>query len=300
MTRGRPHRPLLRPFSARASVLCLVLPLALLLTTSGVPSKGVTPRLRIATWNMCGVDQWGCENTGTHRRKAEALVELASVDGASVIMLQEVCTGDLVLARQRLGEGWHSAFQAYTYRDAHGRHAPVRCTGGGSGDAGIAVLSSSPLKDVAPLPSRQPAVGLQRGIQCGSLPVHRIRICNAHLSVVGSDRAHPGWEYRDDQLRTLVAAADSRTVFGGDFNSSPPSRADAYRWIWPHEAYRRYRECDQRSAGSRAGRATHRSGVKLDYQFTRLRRAGCAVRETGVSDHLAVVMTVRTDREDSG
>jgi endonuclease/exonuclease/phosphatase family metal-dependent hydrolase len=258
-------------------------------------SEASPGHLRIATWNMCGVRQWGCQDTGTQRGKVDVLKELATADGAGAIMLQEVCTGDLEKARGELGPSWHSTFRAYTYRDGEGRHTAVRCAGSGRGTAGFAVLAASPLSRTARVPTRQPAVGLQRGILCAFLDSYRIRVCNAHLSVVGADHAHPEWEYRDDQLDALVGAVDSRTVFGGDLNGSPPTAANnTYRWIWPVGLYSRYRECDQSTADSREGRATHRSGVKLDYQFTRLDRTGCDLRETGVSDHRALLMTVRT------
>lgn len=281
-------------------MVCLSLLATSLLATAPLRDGGrsgaaVSGRLRIATWNLCGVEQWGCRNTGTRQEKIAVLEHLSAADGVTAFMLQEVCTTDLDDATAALGKGWHSAFRAYAYRDDRGRLTPVRCTGGARGRAGFALLSSSPLSKVARVPSRQPAVGLQRGILCATLAARDIRICNAHLSVVGADHAHPSWEYRDDQLKTLFAAADPRTVIGGDFNSSPPSASNrTYRWIWPHAAYGRYRECDQGRSGSRTGRATHRSGVKLDYLFTQLDGLGCSVRRTRTSDHSALVMTVDT------
>ncbi|MEV3933808.1 endonuclease/exonuclease/phosphatase family protein [Streptomyces sp. NPDC049944] len=293
MIHSRRRRRFARRAVVCATVVCLTLLATSVLRDGGSSGTVTSPRLRIATWNLCGVEQWGCRNTGTRQEKIAVIEDLAESDGVGTFLLQEVCTADLDRATAVLGKGWHSAFRAYAYRDDRGRLTPVRCTGEGRGRAGFALLSSSPLSDVAPIPSRQPAVGLQRGILCASLAARDVRICNAHLSVVGADHAHPSWEYRDDQLKTLFAAADARTVIGGDFNSSPPSASNrTYRWIWPHDAYDRYRECDQRAPGSRTGRATHRSGVKVDYLFTRLDRRGCSVRRTRMSDHSALVMTV--------
>ncbi|MET7312808.1 MULTISPECIES: endonuclease/exonuclease/phosphatase family protein [unclassified Streptomyces] len=256
-------------------------------------SDAVPGELRIATWNMCDVRQWNCQDTGSSRQKLQALKRLAAVDGAQVIMLQEVCAGDLASARKELGNGWRSTFLAYAYRDARRRQTEVRCADQRQGQAGFAILASSPLSRVSVVPSRQPAVGLRRGILCATVASHRVQVCNAHLTLPGGDRAHPDWEYRDDQLSSLVGAVDARTVFGGDLNSAPPSAGNQDSWIWPYDMYRRYRECDQGSASSRSGRATHLTGHKVDYLFTALPRTHCSVRATAASDHLALVMGVR-------
>ncbi|MGW5275161.1 endonuclease/exonuclease/phosphatase family protein [Streptomyces sp. NPDC004044] len=261
--------------------------------THATPSDAVPGELRIATWNMCGVRQWNCKDTGSSRQKVQALKRLAAVDGARVIMLQEVCAGDLASARKELGQGWRSTFRAYAYRDARGRQTEVRCAERRQGQAGFAILASSPLSRVSVVPSRQPDTGLRRGILCATLASRGVQVCNAHLTLPGGDRAHPDWEYRDDQLSSLVGAADARTVFGGDLNSAPPSAGSQDSWIWPYDMYRNYQECDQDSASSRSGRATHLTGHKVDYLFTALPRTHCSVRATEASDHLALVMGVR-------
>lgn len=250
--------------------------------------------LRIATWNMCGVSQWNCESTGTRTEKIRALVRLADTDGTNVVMLQEVCAGDLTHARKELGEDWHSTFLPYAVQDAEGGRAAVRCAETRRGTAGLALLAVSPLTEVSAVPTRQPAVGLHRGIVCATAAALAVRVCNAHLSLPNGDRAYADREFRDDQLKSLVGAADERTVFGGDLNSAPPRSADGDSWIWPYATYRTYRECDQRTPASREGRATHSTGHKVDYLFTSLPRIGCSVRSTGASDHLALIMQVDT------
>ncbi|WP_406384652.1 endonuclease/exonuclease/phosphatase family protein [Streptomyces sp. NBC_01618] len=276
----------------RWPALALVL---LTLLSAATPTSDAAPnRLRIATWNMCGVQQWNCQGTGSGRRKVQALKSLADVDGARVIMLQEVCAGDLAAARRELGANWVTAFRAYTYRNAKGQFTTVRCATRSQGRAGVAILASSPLSGVAVVPSQQPGLGLHRGILCATVLARDIRVCSAHLSLPGSDRAHPTWELRDDQLTSLVGAADSRTVFGGDLNSAPPTTGNGRGWIWPHETFRRYRECDQRTASSRTGRATLHSGGKVDYLFTELPRISCTVKPTSASDHLPLIMEVGT------
>jgi endonuclease/exonuclease/phosphatase family metal-dependent hydrolase len=282
----------LLPWLALALTLTLVALAALSVPT--LASDAAPNRLRIATWNMCGVQQWNCQDTGSGRRKVQTLKSLADVDGARVIMLQEVCAGDLATARRELGGNWVTAFRAYTYRNAKGKFTTVRCATRSQGPAGVAILASSPLSGVAVVPSQQPELGLRRGILCATVLASDIRVCGAHLSLPGSDRAHPTWELRDDQLISLVDAADSRTVFGGDLNSAPPTAGNKRSWIWPHETYRRYRECDQRTTSSRTGRATLHTGAKVDYLFTELPRISCTVRSTFASDHLALIMEVGT------
>ncbi|MDP5317294.1 endonuclease/exonuclease/phosphatase family protein [Streptomyces poriferorum] len=284
----------------RARQLLLAGPLAGIIMMSAachtvqdeLPEKA--PRhVLVATWNMCGVQQWNCQGTGSGSQKAEALKRLATDGGAQVIMLQEACAGDLAVARKKLGENWQSAFKAYRYFGERGSGASVRCADDGQGAAGIAILASSPLSAVSEPLVRQPSVGLHRGILCVTVAAKHLRACNAHLSLPGGTPSRPGPEFRDDQLKSLVGAADAQTVFGGDLNSAPPSARDSSSWIWPYELYRRYRECDQPSPSSRGGRATHVTGHKVDYLFTALRRAGCSVRDTGASDHWALVMRVR-------
>ncbi|MFE5024965.1 endonuclease/exonuclease/phosphatase family protein [Streptomyces sp. NPDC056656] len=252
-------------------------------------------KLTVATWNMCGVRQWGCATTGSRSEKKLQLKRLATRAGARVILLQEACAGDLESARRELGASWHSAFRAYKWRNSTGRTSIVPCSVHGQGAAGFAILSAPTLSHVTAVASRQPSVGLQRGILCAQVAAHRIEVCNAHLSPPGSDKAHPRWEYRDDQLKALVAAVPKRrTVYGGDLNVDPPGVNNPARWVWPAAPYGTHRECDQSSDSARSGRPTHLSGHKLDYLFTGLPRSGCAVRDTGASDHRALLLQVRT------
>ncbi|MFJ9885253.1 endonuclease/exonuclease/phosphatase family protein [Streptomyces sp. NPDC091287] len=254
-----------------------------------LPTAG--ERLRVATWNMCGVEQWNCDGTGSGDRKVRALRDLAGADGADVLLLQEVCTEDLAAARRALGRDWDAAFRGYAHRTPDGRFTPVGCAAG-RGRAGIAVLASSPLTRVTRVNAQEPEVGLHRGILCATVSEPGLRVCSAHLSLPGSDRAHPQWELRDDQLAAMVDAAGARTVFGGDLNTTPPTAANDRGWIWPHQAFRRYRECDQRGPAARTGRPTLATGGKIDYLFTDLPRTGCSVRDTSASDHLALIMEV--------
>ncbi|WP_338675195.1 endonuclease/exonuclease/phosphatase family protein [Streptomyces sp. SCSIO 30461] len=296
-TAPRRHR---RLFAVGAALACLVAAVSAHLAGDAERSIAV-PRevreLKVATWNMCGVRQWGCGATGSSGRKVRELTLLATADGARVILLQETCSGDLDAARRELGSAWHSTFRAYVSVDGAGKRRTVRCAVPEQGSAGYGIMAAFPLSRVTPVRSHQPATGLQRGIVCATVAAHGIRVCNAHLSLPGGDRAHPDREYRDDQLTALVrAAAGPRTVFGGDLNIGPPSFRNPDSRLWPHELHRRYRECDQSSAATRGATPTHRSGHKVDHLFTGLPRNGCSVRDTGASDHRALILSVRTGR----
>ncbi|MGW2132752.1 endonuclease/exonuclease/phosphatase family protein [Streptomyces coelicoflavus] len=250
--------------------------------------------LTVATWNMCGVRQWGCADTGSAAAKRRAVERLVRA-GADVVLLQEACATHAESVRAALGDSWQLAFRSYTWRTGAGHEGTVRCEGKDLGSAGIAILSARPLSSVRSVPSRQPVAGVGRGILCASVAAVDVRVCNAHLSVPDADRAHPTWEYRDDQLRALVAAVPGRrSVFGGDFNLNPPGARNPSGWVWPSVAYDAYRECDQGAASDRSARPTHVSGHKLDYLFTGLPKSACTVRDTGVSDHRALLMRVAT------
>ncbi|MFI1650276.1 endonuclease/exonuclease/phosphatase family protein [Streptomyces avidinii] len=272
-------------------------------SVAGVGSgAGKADEVSVATWNMCGVRQWSCEKTGSPKEKFQQLLKLIDDSDVHVLLLQEVCSEDLVSSARSLGPQWHSAFEPYAEVDAAGRRSPVDCTGQGRGQAGFGLLAGSALTDVELIPSEQPTVGLHRGILCARVPAQGLRVCNAHLSLRESDAEHPEWDFRDDQLSSLVAAAstDAGTVFGGDFNSPPPvGDRNTSAWIWPSETYTTYRECDQKG-GSRSGRATLKDGTKIDYLFTQLPRTACKVVDTKASDHRPLVMRVSRPEDTAG
>ncbi|RLL70014.1 endonuclease/exonuclease/phosphatase family protein [Streptomyces sp. Z26] len=299
-----PHRPHLprptRLLVAAALTIALAAVLATVLMDRGgdrdrEDGAGQRPSsLTVATWNVCGVRAWGCADTGDRAAKTDVLLRLARDRDVRVLMLQEACADDVAAAVRELGTSWHSTFRPYTHRDASGRETTVRCAAPRSDRAGYAILAASALTRVTHPASAQPEDGLQRGTLCATASRYDVRACTAHLTPRGGDRAHPGWEYRDDQLHTLVAASRGpRVVYGGDLNTPPPGTRNPSTWVWPSDGpYRTARECAQRSAASRAAEATHRSGHKLDYLFTPLPRLGCAVLPTAASDHRALLLRV--------
>ncbi|MCN9242913.1 endonuclease/exonuclease/phosphatase family protein [Streptomyces sp. RY43-2] len=293
---GRFGRRRRRVVSAVVLLLGLSVAVTVAQTARSTGSVTTSPTLTVATWNMCGVRQWHCEDTGSRALKRRELKGLATRYGARVVFLQEACAADVEAVRRELGpSSWQSAFRAYGRRDATGHKTTVRCAEAGQGAAGIAILSAYPLSGIATVPSKQPSVGVQRGILCAFVAAYDIRLCTAHLSPQGSDLAHPHWELRDDQLKALIAAVPMRrTVYGGDLNVDPPGARNPLAWVWPSTPYTVHRECDQASASSRSGRATHVSGHKLDHLFTGLPRIGCTLHDTGASDHFALLLRVRT------
>ncbi|MFJ8955546.1 MULTISPECIES: endonuclease/exonuclease/phosphatase family protein [unclassified Streptomyces] len=292
---GRRRRRVPAVVGLVAALLAGVVVLAAVQTAEPTRSHAGSRALTVATWNMCGVERWHCEGTGGRSAKRGAVVDLARGRGARVVLLQEVCASDVSAVRTRLGRSWHSVFRSYSWRSKAGRTSTVRCGSGSRAAAGFAMLSAYPLSHVRTVASRQPTVGLRRGIVCASVAAHRLTVCNAHLSRPGDDLAHPQWELRDDQLKALAGAARGRrVVYGGDLNVDPPGARNPVAWVWPAAPYGSQHECDQQSASARSGRATHRTGHKLDYLFTGLPRASCTVRDTGDSDHYAVLLRVRT------
>ncbi|WP_411081152.1 endonuclease/exonuclease/phosphatase family protein [Streptomyces sp. cmx-18-6] len=249
--------------------------------------------LTVATWNVCGVRQWNCEDTGPAGEKRARIEALARESGARVILLQEMCSGDLDSVRASLGGEWHSLFRPYTAgRD--GRGATVNCTGDGRGTAGYGILSALPLSRVAEASLPQPATGLRRAVLCATAGAEDVRICTAHLNPPQSGAGSVTAELRADQLRALVEAASGpRTVFGGDLNTGPPGRGVTDAWAGVEGPYGVYRECDQ-SASSGRPRETHRGGYKIDYLFTGLPRQECSVVRSPASDHWALLMRVAT------
>jgi len=292
---ARRRRPGLRIAVAALALLALASVVSLAQSLRPTRSFAAAKQVDVATWNMCGVRQWGCAATGSRSEKRHQLKLLATRSGARVIMVQEACAADLEQTRKALGASWRSAFTPYKWRNSGGRTSTVQCAARGQGAAGFGILSASALSRVTPVASPQPTVGLQRGILCATVATYDIKVCNAHLTLPGSDLAHPDRELRDDQLTALVAAAAGRrTVYGGDFNLDPPGAGNLASWVWPDAPYTTQRECDQSSARSRSGRDTHSSGHKLDYLFTGLPRSRCSLRDTGASDHRALVIQVRT------
>ncbi|MFF9817932.1 endonuclease/exonuclease/phosphatase family protein [Streptomyces sp. NPDC014006] len=291
----RPGRRGRRILAALAVLLGLATAAALLQTAGPTPSAASGGSLTVATWNMCGVRQWGCAGTGSRQAKKAQVELLVHAGGAQVVFLQEACAADVEAVRAELGDRWHTAFHSYAWGDRSGRVSTVRCAEPDQGAAGLAILSAFPLSAVGTVPAQQPSVGLRRGILCASLTARAVRLCTAHLSPAGSDRAHPRWELRDDQLKALVTAVPQRrTVYGGDLNVRPPGSGNPSTWVWPPGPYTVHRECDQASPTARSGRATHRSGHKLDYLFTGFPRTRCQVYDTSASDHSALLVEVRT------
>ncbi|MGW6719880.1 endonuclease/exonuclease/phosphatase family protein [Streptomyces sp. NPDC054995] len=264
---------------------------------SGRPvTPGVTHApgtLSVATWNVCGVRQWNCEDTGSAEEKRARIEALVRESGARVVLLQEMCSADLDSVRASLGGEWRSLFRPYT-AVREGRRSTVRCTGDGRGTAGYGMLSGLPLTGVTDVPLPQPAIGLRRNILCATAAEEDVRICTTHLNPQQGGARAVDAGLRERQLRALAgAAAGPRTVFGGDLNTAPSGSADATAWSRVEGVFGAYQECD-RPGPSGGSRNTHRSGYKIDYLFTGLERRECSVLRSPASDHWALVLRFTT------
>ncbi|MBT2899129.1 endonuclease/exonuclease/phosphatase family protein [Streptomyces sp. McG3] len=297
------HRPSLL-WVAGAGVLAALVGLALGFRLFGdtqeTPRTGGQTRtdaagtLSVVTWNICGVRQWNCEDTGSAEEKKARIEALVRESGARVVLLQEMCSEDLDTVRTSLGGEWHSLFRPYTAPREGGGSITSRCTGDGRGTAGYGILSGMPLSEVTDVPLPQPAAGMRRSVLCATARKENVRICTAHLNPQQSGARSVTPELRADQLRALVEAAEGpRTVFGGDLNTGPPGRAGTGAWAQVDGPYGVYRECDQSRSSGAPGK-THRSGFKIDYLFTDLPRQECSVVRSPASDHWALLMRVTT------
>ncbi|MCT6777803.1 MULTISPECIES: endonuclease/exonuclease/phosphatase family protein [Streptomyces] len=248
--------------------------------------------LSVATWNLCGVRRWNCEDTGSAEQKRTRIESLVRESGARVVLLQETCSEDLATVRTSLGDEWRSLFRPYTADREGDGTVTTRCTGDGRGTAGYGMLSAVPLSEVADVPLPQPATGMRRSVLCAVARSEDVRICTVHLNPQRSGAGSVPVELRAEQLRALVGAAGRRTVFGGDLNTGPPGPAGAGAWARVDGPYGVYRECDQSATGGPG--ETHRGGYKIDYLFTDLPRQECSVLRSPASDHWALLMRVTT------
>ncbi|MFE9697292.1 endonuclease/exonuclease/phosphatase family protein [Streptomyces sp. NPDC006270] len=260
---------------------------------AGRPHADTPGTLSVATWNVCGVRQWNCENTGSAEEKRARIEALVRESGARVILLQEMCSEDLATVETSLGGEWHSLFRPYTAVQKERGTATARCTGDGRGTAGYGILSAVPLDRVTDVSLPQPDAGMRRSVLCATVPEEDVRICTAHLNPQRDGVGSVTSELRAEQLRALVGAAGPRTVFGGDLNTGPPEQAGSRVWARVDGPYGVYRECDQ-STSSGEARETHRSGYKIDYLFSDLPREECSVVRSPASDHWALLMRVTT------
>ncbi|MDA5281744.1 endonuclease/exonuclease/phosphatase family protein [Streptomyces sp. NPDC054904] len=280
-----------------------VLTTLLLATGLGAPSAtAATTPFQVMSWNMCGSQRatWHCEGTGTPQQKIDVVKGQIRDQNVRAVLLQEVCEDDLTSLMAQLGPAWTKSFAPYQWSQGASGKWNSRCgeDNGRADRIGTAIVLQGQVTDAREYPTTQPYVGQQRPFQCATSAEPAVRLCNVHLSPLGSNPDHPTWDYRDDQLKEIKAIVNTfpGTVFGGDFNAlSPDSTNPKDAWVWPAGLYTArpeleggYRECDQ-TGTSRTGRATHGSGAKIDYLFSSEVRRGCTVTDTPFSDHHVVV-----------
>ncbi|MFD7320755.1 endonuclease/exonuclease/phosphatase family protein [Streptomyces sp. NPDC059875] len=289
---------------------------AALLALSGAPAQAspaaaqavaATPppgtNLQVMSWNMCGVERWGCTGTGTADQKADVVKQYVQSHYVQAVLLQEVCKSGLDALMPKLGAGWSNSFVPYHWSQK-GVRTPSPCATGAGSDpndlVGTAIVVKAGLADAQQYPTTQPWTGLNPPFQCATATYFDVRLCTVHVSTKEANPEHPDWDYRDDQLAEIkqVVSGFPKVVFGGDFNASPPdwpNYTDA--WIWPAGLYSQgagtpgYQECDQQGT-ARTGRPTHNGGWKIDYLFSSEARRWCLVADTERSDHHVLVESV--------
>ncbi|MEU7113644.1 endonuclease/exonuclease/phosphatase family protein [Streptomyces sp. NPDC046182] len=282
-------------------------PTAKATSAAGWASVAATPppgtNLQVMSWNMCGVERWGCTGTGTAAEKADVVKQYVQSHYVQAVLLQEVCTSGLDDLMTKLGAGWSKSFAPYHWSQKGVRTASPCATGAGSDPndlVGTAIVVKAGLADAQQYPTTQPWTGLNPPFQCATATYFGVRLCNVHVSTKNANPEHPDWDYRDDQLAEIqrVVSGFPKVAFAGDFNASPPDRAgNPDAWIWPAGLYSQgpgtpgYQECDQQGA-VRDGRDTHDGGWKLDYLFSSEARRWCLVADTPRSDHHVLIESV--------
>ncbi|MEU6946828.1 endonuclease/exonuclease/phosphatase family protein [Streptomyces sp. NPDC046316] len=276
-------------------------------SAAGWASVAATPppgtNLQVMSWNMCGVERWGCTGTGTAAEKADVVRQYVQSHYVQAVLLQEVCASGLDDLMTKLGAGWSKSFAPYHWSQKGVRTASPCATGAGSDPndlVGTAIVVKAGLADAQQYPTTQPWTGLNPPFQCATATYFGVRLCNVHVSTKNANPEHPDWDYRDDQLAEIqrVVSGFPKVAFAGDFNASPPDRAgNPDAWIWPAGLYSQgpgtpgYQECDQQGA-VRNGRDTHDGGWKLDYLFSSEARRWCLVADTPRSDHHVLIESV--------
>ncbi|MFD3946956.1 endonuclease/exonuclease/phosphatase family protein [Streptomyces sp. NPDC058579] len=257
--------------------------------------------LQVMSWNMCGVERWGCTGTGTGDEKADVVKQYVQSNYVQAALLQEVCASGLDALMAKLGPGWSKSFAPYHWSQK-GVKTPSPCATGAGSDpndlVGTAIVVKAGLADAQQYPTTQPWTGLNRPFHCATATYFGVRLCTVHVSTKDTNPEHPDWDYRDDQLAEIkqVVSGFPKVVFGGDFNASPPDwpAGNKDAWIWPAGLYSQgpgtpgYQECDQQGT-ARTGRATSNGGWKIDYLFSSEARRWCVVADTERSDHHVLV-----------
>ncbi|MFE6104871.1 endonuclease/exonuclease/phosphatase family protein [Streptomyces laurentii] len=280
--------------------------LLLLGGTAPVAQAEEPKNLQVMTWNMCGSqrDTWNCAGTGTPDQKTDVVKYHVDTNYVQVALLQEICEDDLTLLMGKLGSTWNKSFFPYKWSQ-NGVTWNSRCGNDGPADRadriGTAIVVKGPIADARQYPITVPWTGPNQPFQCATAVWWNTTVCNAHLTLKGSNPDHPDWDYRDDQLAEIqaIVAGFPHMVIGGDFNAQPPDSEGGKpsAWIWPDGFYSTgpdtpgYLECDQTGA-ERTGRPTHDGGWKLDYLFSGETRRWCALGASAYSDHHVMIESV--------
>ncbi|MFC7532150.1 endonuclease/exonuclease/phosphatase family protein [Actinoplanes sp. GCM10030250] len=261
-------------------------------------------RIRAATWNICaeaggafGTSAY-CPHRADPDAKADAVKRLVDEQQLNVVMLQEMCSGPLVLnqaaasislldrIKTRLGTGWSVAWAEMQRPDGRSD-----CRGGLGGTLGVAIAVQGTItmttRRPLPVPHKTRADGAgysQPTVLCAKVSGWATEVCTAHL--VNSDIGEAAYLAEVSALNNFVFGrpADApQVVLGGDLNTR--------QWgTWLKTLHDKYPECDEVSHGSgdtvREPTIGGTDGGKIDYLFASAGFTACDVLTTGYQDTL--------------
>jgi len=182
------------------------------------PAPSAAPPVRIASYNVCGGYVADCQSALDLGPWAESVAQAAAEFDTDVLMLQELCRGQLSALEARM-PGYRAVWtKTLTGHAGCGKwNAPPSSSG--SFGLGMLVRAASVKAYEAALTPADPAQpGEPRAVQCAAAPVdgRAALVCNTHLS---KDLAGQGTAEVVSRARGWAAGLP--VIIGGDFNADP-------------------------------------------------------------------------------
>lgn len=250
------------------------------------------PTVRAMTWNICGEaggetpassaycpdrDSASLGDWSGSAIKASVIAQVAASQQLNVVMLQEVCSGnlndgltgfeaqsELELIQADLGAGWNSAWVISTRPPGPNTDtAYTRCRDGLSGTLSDAILVKGDIDSTYTSPylngvntgtGTTPSDGqAETPVLCVGVAGWASHICTVHIGNLGQSTAELAvYQEQINALKTAVGYYPN-VVVGGDFNTVDPTKISSLYATLP--------ECDQNqpavAEGDNPGRATH-------------------------------------------
>ncbi|MEU4422793.1 endonuclease/exonuclease/phosphatase family protein [Actinoplanes sp. NPDC024001] len=259
-------------------------------------------QIRAVTWNICGEagsafpDPGYCPHRNNPDAKVGAIRSLVDAHQLNVVMLQEMCSGPLVINQSagntslldriqaNLGSEWTTAWAEMPRPDGRSD-----CRSGLAGTLGVAIAVRGTISQTTrrvlhvPQTPRSPEGQGQPSVLCAKVKNWSTEVCTTHLYNSGVGEA--AYAAQIKALRAfLTRPVDApQVVIGGDFNTR--------QWdTWLKTMHDDYPECDEVSY--RAGDAKRETTIggtdpgKIDYLFASAGFDSCDVRHAGFQDTL--------------